>query len=284
MNAKLTSRDIAVLMDIFKYRYLSRSQIEKLHFPSSLTSRRRLRVLLELECIKEFTVPSISERIFYLDKKGAEIVAIELSLDLDELGWHRHTRQPKDYYFLKHFMALNDFQILLRTACQKHNMTLFRFVPEYIGTQTDNGYVKKLIRDRVNNLSHTPDAVFSLVKNDTPALFFLEIDRGIEVIGDPEKGLLKAVVFYLNYWTSQNWHQYKAFFGGEFETFRVLIITTSKARIQHLREATSKYQYHDSRAKRFLWATTQEQATEDWLFESIWRSLDVNDTKLYRIG
>jgi DNA-binding Lrp family transcriptional regulator len=284
MNAKLTTRDISVILDVYKYRYLSGSQIEKLHFPSTQTMWRRIRALLDLGCLKSFTVPSIPERIFYLDKKGAEIAAIELSVDIADLGWQRHTRQPKDYYFLRHFLAINDFCILLTTASRKTDLTLLGFIPEYIGEQTKEGHVKKHIRDRVNDLSHTPDAVFSLEKAGNAALFFLEIDRGGEVVADPEKGLLKAVVFYLHYWCSRNWLRYQKDFAREFKTFRTLIITTSKARVQHLREATGDYQFHDSHAKRFLWATTLEQATKDWIFEAIWRSLDMHDQTLYRIS
>jgi hypothetical protein len=283
MNQKLTTRDIAVIMDVYKYRYLSTSQLKRLHFLSEKTTWRRLQILSKLGFIKPFTVPNIPEHIYYLDKKGAEIVSIELDVEIEELDWHRHTRQPKDYYFLRHFLSINDFQMLLNNACQKSNMTLVRFIPEYIGVQTKDGHVKKFIRDQVHGLSHTPDAVFSLRKDDKPALFFLEIDRGNEVVSDPERGLLKAVVFYLNYWTSSNWKQYEASLGGNFKTFRTLIITTSKQRVQNLREATSNYPF-ESHPKRFLWATVESQVTEDWFFEPIWQSLEITDSNLYKIG
>jgi hypothetical protein len=284
MNTKLTERDIAVLLDLYQYRYLSGSQIERLHFPSQQTMWRRIRALLDLHCIKAFTVPTLEERLFYLDKKGAEFTAIALQKDIQDLDWHRQTKQPKDYYFVRHFLAINDFRILITQACQQYFLTLLGFIPEYIGEQTKEGFVKKYIRDSINNISHTPDAVFALEKDGKPALFFVEIDRGGEVVSDPEKGLLKAVVFYLNYWTSQKWQRYQQDFAREFQTFRTLIITTSKERVSHLREATTQYQFHDSFAKRFLWSTIQEQTTLDWIFESIWHSLDMNDKTLYRIG
>ena len=205
-------------------------------------------------------------------------------VSLEDLSWNRLTRQPKDYYFLRHFLAINDFRILLTSACTQSGVFLLGFIPEYMGEQTKDGHAKKAIRDNVNTLSHTPDAVFALEKNGNPALFFLEIDRGTEIVSNPEKGLLKAVVFYLHYWKSQNWWQYKTILQGDFRTFRALIITTSKQRIHNLREAASNYSFYDSRAKRFLWATTEKETTPDWLFEPIWQSLDVTDEKLYRIG
>ena len=284
MNPKITRRDIGVILDVYKYRYLSGSQIERLHFPSQQTMWRRIRALLDLGYVKSFTVPTIPERLFYLDKKGAEIVAIELQKEIDDLDWHRHTRQPKDYYFLRHFLAINDFRILITQACQKSSLHLLGFIPEYIGEQTKEGYVRKYIHDKVKDYSHTPDAVFALEKDGKSALFFVEIDRGGEVVSDPEKGLLKAVIFYLHYWASQKWQRYQTDFKCEFETFRTLFITTSKERVAHLREATSKYSFPDSLAKRFLWSTIQSQITEVWFFESIWHSLDITDATLYRIG
>ena len=182
MSAKLTERDIAVILSVYKYRYLSASQIKQLHFPSKQMAWLRLRVLTELGCLKAFTVPNITERLFFLDKKGAEIIAIELHVDPEDLEWHRHTRAPKDYYFLKHFMAINDFRILLTQACEASTIDLLGFIPEYVGEKTEEGYVKKYIRDRINDIavstvsySHTPDAVFALEKDGKPALFFWKL-------------------------------------------------------------------------------------------------------------
>jgi hypothetical protein len=283
MNQKLTARDIEIIMDVYTYRYLATSQLKRLHFCSEKTTWRRLVKLARRGFIKPFSVPNIPEYVYFLDKKGAEIVSIELQKDIEELEWHRHTRQPKDYYFLRHFLAINNFRILITQACKDTPITLLGFIPEYIGTQTKEGYVKKLIRDQIDGLSHTPDAVFALEKDGKSALFFLEIDRGIEVVSDPERGLLKAIVFYLHYWSSQKWQRYSKDFQREFKTFRTLIITTSKERVKHVREATSAYPF-ESHAKRFLWVTVESQVTEDWLFEPIWQSLEITDTKLYKVG
>ena len=60
----------------------------------------------------------------------------------------------------------------------------------------------------VESYSHTPDGVFALKKGDNAALFFVEIDRGTEIVSDPEKGVLKSIVFYLNYWVSGKFARY----------------------------------------------------------------------------
>jgi hypothetical protein len=181
--------------------------------------------------------------------------------------------------------------MLITTACQDNPIALLGFIPEYLGEKTREGNVKKYIRDSVCDIantsltySHTPDAVFALEKGGNAALFFLEIDRGTEIVSDPEKGVLKGVVWYLNYWVEKKYTRYEADFGKTFTSFHTLFITPSPMRLQHIREAVTTLPFRRSQAKRLLWGTIQAHITADWLFESIWQALDVNDQTLYRIG
>ena len=148
---------------------------------------RRLQALTAQGYLKAFIVPNITERVFYVDRAGAEVVAGEMKVEFDDLYWHSSMKAPKDYYFLQHFLGINDFRIQLTQACQGSAITLLGFIPEYIGEKTEKGILKKYLRDQVCDitnsnatLSHTPDGVFSLEKNGNAALFFLEIDRGTE--------------------------------------------------------------------------------------------------------
>jgi len=52
------------------------------------------------------------------------------------------------------------------------------------------------------------------------------------------------------------------FAGKTFKTFRTLIVTTSKARLEHMREAVTRLPFPQTHVKRFLWGTTEEQATK----------------------
>jgi Replication-relaxation len=292
MNPKLTNRDVSLLLDVYTYRYLSVSQIERLHFPSKWMTYRRLQALTTLKCLKSFSPPNITERIFYLDREGAEIVAGELHVTVSDLQWYRYAKTPKDYFFIKHFLAINDFRILLTQASRISPMKLLGCIPEYVGQKTTQGNVKKYIRDNVCDIedkaihhSHTPDAVFALEKDGNAALFFAEIDRGTEIVSDPEKGFLKCIKFYLNYWVDGKYQRYQNEFDCKnFKTFRTLIITTSKTRLEHMREAVTKMPFADSYAKRFLWGTTEDQASVLTLFDPIWCSLDTADRTVYKIG
>src|SRR3954471_9133210 len=102
LGPAVTERDVAVMLDVYKHRYLSVSQIQRLHFPSLQTAYRRIRALTDLKLLIGFTAPQISEHIYYLSRSGAAMVAESLGLTIDRLAWSEATRAPKDYYFLSH--------------------------------------------------------------------------------------------------------------------------------------------------------------------------------------
>jgi hypothetical protein len=290
-RAMLTARDTEILVDVYKHRYLSVSQIQRLHFPSLQTTYRRLRVLIELKCVEGFLAPHIPERIFYLASPGAEIVASALGVEAADLKWKENSRAPKDYYFLRHFLQVNDFRILLTKSCPKQGVELVGFIPEYFGKKTDAGGLVKYIRDVVcdingqnEGVSHTPDAVFALRKEAQPALFLLEIDRGTEIVSNPEKGVLKAVKFYVNYLLQGNFQRYSQDFGcSQFKGFRALIVTTADARAQNIRQAATDLAVSE-KAKKFIWLTTYGRLDAHGVFAPIWQSADAHDETLYRIG
>jgi hypothetical protein len=57
-----------------------------------------------------------------------------------DFSWYKYSKTPKDYYFLRHFLGINDFRILLTTACKDSPLTLLGFIPEYIGEKTKLGF------------------------------------------------------------------------------------------------------------------------------------------------
>jgi hypothetical protein len=284
MPAQITARDVAILLDLYNYHYLSYSQLVRLHFPSRQTAYQRLRILKREGLVKTLNAPAITERVFYLDAEGAKVVAAELDTEVEELSWYRYSKTPKDYYYLRHFLAINDFRILITQATAATPITLLGFIPEYIGEKTKQGHVKKYLRDSVKDYSHTPDGVFALEKDGNAAIFFLEIDRGLETVSDPEKGFMKCAIFYLNYFAARRYERYETDFGKTFKSFRALVITPSEKRLQHMREAVSNFDFTPSQAKRFIWSTTEQRATKHLLFEPIWQSMDTTDTRLYTIS
>src|SRR6266404_6176688 len=98
--AIITERDLEVLLDVYKHRYLSVSQIQRLRFPSLQTTYRRLRVLTAAGQLVGFTAHGLTEHMYFLGKPGLELVAARLGVDPEAARTHAGTQAPKDYYFL----------------------------------------------------------------------------------------------------------------------------------------------------------------------------------------
>jgi hypothetical protein len=289
----LTERDIDVLVSLYKYRYLTSSQIQRLHFPSQQTANRRVRALEDDNYVGAAYVPGIDERLVMLRRKGADVVAERLRVVVEKLGWKKKQEMPKDPYFVRHFVAVNDFRITLTALCEERDdVELLGFIPEYEGTRTPKGIVKKYIRDVVSDIqrldekvTHTPDGVFVLRKADKAALFFLEVDRGTEVIGDPMRGFGKTIRFYLNYLVSGGFERYQDDFRvpEPFRVFRVLAVTSSPRRLENIRQVAGELAFEPAHAKRFVWLTTEDVAANGNLLERVWVSFDPKDEQTYAI-
>ena len=287
----LTQRDIELVVTLYKFRYLKTPQIRELHFPSEQTANRRLRSLTAQGLVKYFTVGNVPERIYYITRKGAQLVADQLGVTLTELKWSQHSHIPKDYYFMRHFLGINQFRIDITKACDASAIELLGFIPEYFGKQHAGGRITKHITDFVldgyrpgEKLNHTPDAVLALMKSGKAALFFLEIDRGTEMISNPEKGFLKMVRFYAGYAETQKYKIYEQEFNCRpLNNFRLLTVTTSQKRLENMRRAATSY-CKSLPALRYFWVTTFDSIAETDPLQQIWLSLQSADDKLYAIG
>ncbi len=250
-----------------------------------------MRLLKSARYVSSFTVANIDESIFTVSTAGLQAVAEALGVDREQLKWSETKAKPRDYYFMRHFLAINDFRITLKLACEASGIRLLGFIPDYYGEKTDKGAVTKYIRDVIcdvardrQEVSHTPDGVFALERDGKAALFFLEIDRGTEVVGDSDKGVLKSIRFYTNYLLDGKYQRYTKDFGvQEFKGFRSLYVTTAPARLSNIRQAVAKLDI-PQKAQRFHWITTEHELTTQSIFTPIWLSLDPTDEKRYQIG
>lgn len=287
---KLTERDSLLFLDLLNYRYLSISQVQSLHFPSLQTAYRRMRVLKDAGIVSVFQVPNIGESIFFLSSKGYEqvsgIVEVDRFCNMSSVT----KSQPKDYYFMRHFLAINDFRIMLKHSCRQSDIRLLGYIPEYYAMQSQVEPAHKYIRDSVtasststDTISHTPDGVFALEKDGRAALFFLEIDCGTEVISDLKKGVLKSLYFYTRYLVAGSYQRFARDFEVDcFKGFRALYLTNSKQRAENIRQSSLTLTVPE-KAKRFLWITTNDRLESFKLFDLKWHSIDPKDDAIYRI-
>lgn len=286
---KLTERDRAALCSLYDYRYLSTSQLRRLHFPSQQTLNRRIRLLIGGGFIVDSSVPGTAERLVGLSSRGASVVAEQLGTPMDSLEWSRKRAVPTDYYFIKHFLMINDLRIALKSSCRcEDGVSLLGFLPEYIGKLTPHGRQKHL-RDvatdqQGSSITHTPDGVFALGRSgSSAALFFLEADRGTEVLSDPNRGFLKMVRFYLNHLAGSEYQKHKRDFdvSADFSLFRVLVVTTSTRRLKNMQGAAQSLAFQPAHAKRFIWLAAADAITDRNFLTTKWLSLA--DDQLYSI-
>lgn len=289
----LTERDVALLLSVYKYRYLSTGQVQALHFPSAQTALRRIRVLARGGFLTPFRAPGVEEQLVTLTERGAQTVAEHLLVPLPELGWTKRRGEPRDHYFLKHFLAVSDFRIALtRASAAVPDLTLLGFIPDYVGERTATGGLARHIRDVTcdieeprHKVAHTPDAVFALARGGKPALFFLEVDRGTEVLTDPARGFLKTLRFYLGYLQGEAYQRYRDDFrvAESFRAFRVLVVTATDQRLANIRTVGGHLRAASAHVRRFIWLTTLRAVSARTILSPIWVPLDPAVRERYAI-
>ena len=284
----LTPRDAEVLGSLAEYRYLTVSQIERLHFTSAQTARRRLRLLAQADLLKLIDVATVAERIAAITGAGAEALAGQTGTHVEAAGG-----RPQNPLFLQHHLAAAEFRIRLTSACaRRSDLRLAGFLPEHLARPSRSGQPTKYLRDEVppaggaSLLAHTPDGAFGLERGAQVALFFLEIDRGTEVLGSSDHGVGKIVRFYLRYLVCGRFQRYRADFGAntDFRGFRALLVTTSQQRLENIRQRCGRIAFDPPAAKRFIWLATETVLKDGDPLAHQWQSLDPTDASLYRIA
>ena len=130
-NMRLTERDKHILEAIHAYDgMLGFSQIRRLFFTGKSQAEQRLKLLYQHRYINRPNKDQrrrLPEMIYWLDKRGAEIVASRESTPLKEFSWRKAPR----WFQVEHDLAVNDFRINLEDACKgTSNVELEMWVPE----------------------------------------------------------------------------------------------------------------------------------------------------------
>lgn len=287
---RVTDRDIELLVTLYRYRCLSTAHIRTLLFPSEQTANRRLRYLAATGYVRVLDVPGVVERLAVLAGRGAELVAHHLKVPRETITYPTLGREARHPFFVRHHLDVTDFRIALESECRDSTFRLLGFFPEFLSRKVDGGRIEKHLRDVVatgtgSEISHVPDGVFAIERDGRQALFFVEIDRGTETVGREDKGVLKAMRFYLDYLRSGGYQRYCSDFGIEatFSGFRVLFVTTGSARIWNTRKASDTLENTGDGARRFIWLTPKHEVLANGVLRAAWVSLDPLDTSTYRI-
>ncbi|MFH1680230.1 MAG: replication-relaxation family protein [Candidatus Eisenbacteria bacterium] len=293
-RVELTTRDRELLLSLYKYRFLSLSQVERLHFVSSQTARRRVRLLSSAGYLRTFRVPGVGDRVTFLTQQGLDHVAGNMEVPAGTLGNSRARLRPRDSYFLNHFLAVTDVRIAVAQACARHpDLSLLGFLADHVMEHRDRSVPRRIARDVAADIArpgekvgHTPDGVFAIARGVETALFFLEVDRGTESVANRERGFAKTIRFYLNYLAQGGYARYRDVFGvtASFTAVRVLVATSSVRRLATIRSVGAALAFQPAKALRLIWLSEIGTISEGTIFDRIWVSLDPEDAGKYRIA
>ena len=259
---QLTERDVGVVLAVHDYRTLRRDQIEKLFFPSPNTANERLKRLYQHRFLDRRWLPveyggGMSQAIYLLDERGADLVAESQGTDRGQVRWraaHNHIRSP----FLEHSLMINDARIAFTTAAQKNGFQVEKWIGEaelkaigdYVHIPTPRGGRRKV--------AVIPDGYLVLRLGHKRAHFFLEIDRATL----SNRRWRERIEAYLLYIESG---RYVERYGTR--SLRILTVTTGPKRLANLKRTTE-----EAGGGGLFWFTTlSEMNTGDSLQQPIWQ-------------
>jgi len=262
---RLTERDQRILEAIHVYDgLLSFSQIKRMFFTGKSQAELRLRLLYQngyLNRPDKEQRRKIPEMVYWLDRKGAEVVASLNSITVQDLGWRKDPR----WFQIDHDLAVNDFRLDIENACRvTPNIRLETWVPESDFLAFPDR-IKYLHGQQELSRYIRPDGYFMLATNQHLIRYLLEIDRSTE---DNPRFFRDKILPGLAYIKSQ---AYEERFGHR--SGRWLVVTTGKRRMKNM-----LLQAKRANTKGLFYFTTFDQINfETILFSPIWVRTDRPD-------
>jgi len=262
---RVTERDWRILEAIHSYDgLLSFSQIQRLFFTSKSQCERRMMLLYQHKYVNRPSFDErrrISEMIYWLDKRGAEIIASLEGIAIQDFAWRKEPR----WFQVEHDLAVNNFRMDLMEACRAAlDITLETWVPESeFWAYPDRVTYTYFDREMKRNIR--PDGFFILNTGDHRIRYLLEIDRSTE---DNPRFLREKVLPGLAYIRDK---AYEARFGHR--SGRWLVVTTGERRLRNMLQQARK-----GDAKGLFYFTTYARLNVNSILQSlIWQRADRPD-------
>ncbi len=262
---QLTERDKRILEAIHAYDgVLSFAQIRRLFFTGKSQVEQRLKFLYQhgyLARPNEEQRRRLSEMVYWLDKKGADIVASLSGTPLPEFYWRKEPR----WFQVEHDLAVNDFRLDLIAACsQDATAKLETWIPESEFWAFPDK-VTYSFQGRSAKRNIRPDGFFTLTTGEHRIRCLLEIDRSTE---DNPRFHREKLIPGLAYLKSQ---AYEDRFGHR--SGRWLVVTTGERRLANMLNQARR-----AKTDGLFYFTTFAKVTSESLLQSpIWQRADQED-------
>ncbi len=247
---RITMRDLDILDALRTAPYLSTYQIQRLFWREGKGGRwgrvkacqQRLAKLVRHGYVRRIDQPvrhgeGAKPYIYALDRKGVDLLVTELGIEPQEIEW-RPRSQEENFPFLNHILATIDFRIALVEACTQTGIVLQEWLDEKELKRSQNVDRVSLISPQGNlvDAAVVPDAYFMLCRDGRCGIFFLEVDLMTVTVAPSKwerRGWMRKIRAYEAYFRSDAF--YRRYAGRR---ARVLTITLSRVRLQHLQRAT----------------------------------------------
>lgn len=282
-KVRIGERELAILKDIARYRFLTSNQIFRLHFPKGSDSycNERLMYLFHkpLRFVDRHPLPvewgkGSPKLVYTLTKRGADF--------LKEKGFFTKMTYQKAYKakkttpaYRQHEVAVNEFRIIIEKAVKNMGWEIEEWISE--ADFKDPSVIKPMkVYDSVRGIyiPVAPDGFFSLINPTTQnrAIFFLEVDRA--TMDHTRFKLKKIRGFHL---FGEIWRDLDLFwkYKDHPHTFRVLVVVDSGTdRTFNLKnDAEIEFSNDEDNvliSERFYFTELNKVTPENVLMGSIW--------------
>jgi hypothetical protein len=276
----LTPRDHDILCHVYRFRRMTREQVERLlfrpdhgqdHPTKTNIARKRLRLLFHHGYLERIPMPAANAKwalrpVYRLSRKGAELIANELGTTPGKLRYwgkgddddHRATEVSQ--LFLNHALDINDVRIAVQHGAAGLGCTVEEWLDD---TDLKRPERKESVTITTEHGGHVkvpviPDAYFVVRLGDQRARFFLELDRATMSNSRWKRRILAYRKFVES---GKYFERYKA------TSLRILTVTTTPKRMASLQLTTANAGGGD-----LFWFTTLPDATSgNFLLSRIWR-------------
>jgi hypothetical protein len=276
---RLNARDIEILATISDYRYLTAPQVKALFFRSIHVARRRLFKIWQNKFLERVFLPPLMgngspSAIYCLARKGVRTLVLQGGLS-KETALQTTPKSRGSYLHIEHALRRNDFRIALTLACRDNLATVLMFWRQ-------DKLIKASVRvhsERTGGLEQVslfPDGFFGLRAMDKEWFYFLEIDRG--TVNNRRMELRYRAYYEL-------WQSKLCLKTHRIPNFRVLTVTTAKARMESLMRAARHSITSGSRKNLFMFTTFDKYGYDrpKSILDPIWDSAALEDNGCFSL-